>query len=111
MLFNKLEDVGYGEFKTDNPKQTIYSLTRYLQPPALKSEIQNRSKYAPQLEMGVKRYIRLLSFNEKECQDHGKPEKSTVTHKEACTTGAKENKGTKDGALKHEVTREKKEPI
>lgn len=111
MFFDKLESVGYGEFKSDNSKQTISLLTRHLQPPALKAEMQKRVKYEPELEKNVKRYIKLLRSEAKACQSYGQTTRTPSPGKGTKVNQNKPAKGADSSDQKREIKEPKQDPI
>lgn len=91
-VFERLDAVGYGEFKTENPKHTIKILLERVRPPALKNAMHERLKVEPGLEKDVRRFIKRLKEDAHACQAFGQQVDSTET-KHGPTPG----KGTSDG--------------
>ena len=57
-FFERLESIGCGEFRDENPKMTVRLLISRLQPPALKRELRRRVEFEPKLEKNVRSFIR-----------------------------------------------------
>lgn len=49
-IIERLDSIGYGEFKTENPKYTIKLILERIGTPALKAAIEVRVKVAPGIE-------------------------------------------------------------
>lgn len=70
-FFERLEAVGYEDFRDENPKQTIHLLLQRVQPSALKSKMLQKVKYDPALEKSVPKFIAKLKFEAIACQEYG----------------------------------------
>lgn len=71
--FERLDAVGYGDFKSENPKHMIRLLLDRIRPPALKTAMEERLKVEAGLEKNVKLFITRLKNDAKACQVFGPP--------------------------------------
>lgn len=70
-VFERLDAIGYEDFKTENPKHTIKILLDRIKPPALKSAMFERIKVEAGLEKNVRLFIARLKEDAKACQSFG----------------------------------------
>ena len=96
-LFERLESVGCGEFREDNPKKTINLLLSRLQPAALKREMRRRISYDESLEKNLKKFIKILSREAVNCQVYGVESKDPPKKPTGTKSGNSKGKGTEGG--------------
>lgn len=70
-VFERLEDIGYRNFKDENPKYTIKLLVDRIKPPALKTAMEERVKVETGLDKDVRKFIQRLKEDAKPCQAFG----------------------------------------
>lgn len=76
-VFERLDAVGYGDFKTNNPKHMIKLLLEGIRPPALKTAMEERIKVEAGLEKNVRLFIQRLKTDAAACQAFGQQVHST----------------------------------
>ena len=70
-FFERLDSVGCGNFKIDNPKHTVSLMLRRVKPYALRDEMRRRLKFDESLEKDVRKFIRVLITEAQACQKYG----------------------------------------
>ena len=70
-VFERLEAVGYGEFKTANSKHTIRILLKIVRPVALKTSMEQRLQDETGLDKDVRLFIKRLRADAQACQEFG----------------------------------------
>lgn len=70
-FFERLEAVGYENFREDNPKQTAKLILQRIQPAALKQKMFQRMNYDQSLEKSVPKLISKLQQEAISCQEYG----------------------------------------
>lgn len=78
-FFDRLETVGCGYFREENPKKCVNLLIQRLQPAVLKREIRKRVSYDEGLEKDLKKFISALSREAINCQVYGADTKAPST--------------------------------
>lgn len=66
-FFNRLDEVGYGSFKTANPKKTIQLMQERLHPKLLKSTMSRHLEYQEGVKKDLRAYVKLLCKEAKTC--------------------------------------------
>ena len=77
-FFERLESVGCGDFREENPKKAISLLLGHLQPAVLKREMRRRLSYDEVLEKNLKKFIKVLSREAINCQIYGVESKEST---------------------------------
>jgi len=70
-FFERLESVGYGSFRTENPEQTVKLLISRLQPAALKHEMRKQIQFDKTLEKDVQKFAQVLIIEAVNYQKYG----------------------------------------
>ena len=86
-FFKRLNSVGYGAFKKENPKKTVELLCKNLFPAQLRDAMKERVEYDVTLEKDVKKFVQRMCDEAKACQTYGQ---STRTQR---STPKKEHDG------------------
>ena len=89
-FLERLDAVGYGAFKTKNPKKTIELLASKVYPTKLKNEMKRRLEYNENLRTDLKSFVKLLKEQAVAVQTYDKPAPATSstispTHTEGTT--------------------------
>lgn len=97
-FFERLESIGYDDFKEDNPKKTVKLLQEKLYPRKLKTVMQKALDYQESLQSDVSGYVRLLCS---EAAAHDKYQMDTDSDKAGSSRGHRgrsdnKEKGNKD---------------
>lgn len=88
IFFERLEGVGYDDFREDNPKQTINLLLQKVQPAALKQKMFLKLKYDRSLEKSVPSFISKLKNEAIACQEYGESVKPSRKGNESTALSA-----------------------
>ena len=99
-FFERLEIIGCGDFREQNPKKTIRLLMSRVQPQALKRELRHRVEFDKSPEENVKKFIRVLVQEAVNCEVYGHesvekvPKKSNPTRPPSSRGNKGDGKGT-----------------
>ena len=99
-FFERLESIGCGDFREQNPKKTIRLLMSRVQPQALMRELRRRVEFDKSLEENVKKFIRVLVQEAVNCEVYGHesvekvPKKSNPTRPPSSRGNKGDGKGT-----------------
>jgi len=93
-FFKRLNSVGYGAFKKENPKKTVELLCKNLFPQQLRDAMKERVEYDVTLEKDVKKFVQRTCEEAKACQTYGqrtrtpRPSPRVTNDSEASTSTA-----------------------
>lgn len=67
-FFERLEQIGYGEFSTDHPEKTTKLICKHLLSPKLRGPMNQRIEFDKALKMNVKNFVRIIRREVIACQ-------------------------------------------
>lgn len=91
-MFERLQSIGYGEFREKNPKMTVRLMCDNLAPKQLREQMERRIDFDPSIRQDVKAFVRVLCTEAASCQTY------TNTSRQSTITQNNSNRDDKKGS-------------